>query len=221
MQDFIDMLYDPVRSKDVFLLLDMDGTLLDTDRVHYNAYKQILQEKFGIELSLYEFEKIINESNLQTYMIDQLGMSETKMNQIVNMKRDLLFSDCFEINFIKGMDELIEVIHQNNINYAVATNTNRKTIEYFQQRVPLLKTLKNWITREDYIHPKPNRECYDIALQKFSKKEKYIVGFENSINGYLALKNITTNIFIVNDKNCFSYKFFQAQPVTIISGWNL
>ena len=212
------MLNDSNVSKNLFILFDLDGTILDTDRVHYAAYRHILvNQYYQRDFSYHEFEKIINESTLQKFMMNSLGFDENTMKQIVEDKRKLLFSsNLFPITYISGMDKLIDFVHDHSINHAVVTNTNKDTVQFFKKQVSNLHKLTNWITREDYKHPKPNKECYCLALEKFYKNETNIIGFENSINGYNSLKEITRNIYIINDKHSYSYEFFLNEPVIIL-----
>ena len=78
------------------------------------------------------------------------------------------------------------------------TNTNREVVEHFKEQVPILKKLKNWIVREDYVNPKPDPECYQLAIK--NNTDRCIVGFENSREGLEALYKVTPNVFHVNNK---------------------
>jgi beta-phosphoglucomutase-like phosphatase (HAD superfamily) len=55
-----------------------------------------------------------------------------------------------KIELMKNADKFIDFIVTNNINHVVVTNTNRKVVEHFKAKVPVLNKLKNWIVREDY-----------------------------------------------------------------------
>ena len=45
-----------------------------------------------------------------------------------------------------------------------------------RKKNPLLDSIPNWITSEDYTHPKPDPECYQIAIKKFKKSGGQVVG---------------------------------------------
>jgi beta-phosphoglucomutase-like phosphatase (HAD superfamily) len=83
----------------------------------------------------------------------------------------------------------------------------------------LLNEIKQWIYREDYHLPKPDGECYKLAQKKYYKNEKYILGFEDSMVGYKALKQITDTIYIYNNEKLFknndSYLFDDFTPLHI------
>jgi len=56
-------------------------------------------------------------------------------------------------------------------------------------------------------------------MNKFFNKEKYVIGFENSINGYKSLNNITKCIYIITDTNHLDYKYFKNQDVYLINDY--
>ena len=64
-----------------------------------------------------------------------------------------------------------------------------KSVEIFKQKLRLLNEIKQSIYREDYKLSKPDGECYELA------KKKYIIGFEDIMIGYTALKQYTDIIY--------------------------
>ena len=62
-----------------------------------------------------------------------------------------------------------------------------------------MNEVKKWVCRDDYTEPKPNSECYYLAKNKYYNGEKYIIGFEDSMVGYRALKNITDTIYVYDN----------------------
>ena len=67
----------------------------------------------------------------------------------------------------------------------------------------MLKSINNWIVREDYQEPKPNSECFELAIKKYGNNSKNIVGIEDSEVGFKALKDVTPLIFMVDNYNVF------------------
>jgi beta-phosphoglucomutase-like phosphatase (HAD superfamily) len=108
-----------------------------------------------------------------------------------------------EISFTKNSDIFIKFLIENNFNFCIVTNTSKETVEIFKQKLPLLNEIKQWVYREDYKLPKPDGECYELAKQKYYKNEKYIIGIEDSMVGYKALKEHTDLIYIYNNETIF------------------
>ena len=164
----------------MFFLIDLDGTLTDTDHLHYEAWAKVLK------LSPEYIEKVVTTHGINYILEDFPDPSYLRRQKIKEM---LKFED---IKLMKNADKFIEFIVENDINHTVVTNTDRKVIEHFKQKVPILNKLKKWIVREDYDKPKPDPECYRLAL---GDRDDVVFGFENSKEGLEALSKVTGNIF--------------------------
>ena len=170
----------------MIFLIDLDGTLLDTDHLHYEAWARVLK------VSADYIEKVVTSHGINYILKDFPDPTELRRQKISEM---LKFND---IKLIKNADKFINFIVKNDINHVVVTNTDRKVVEHFRSKVPILDKLKNWIVREDYDRPKPDPECYQLALDRFGNKDDFVTGFENSKEGLEALSKITHNIFRIH-----------------------
>ena len=185
--------------KELFICLDMDGTIIETNIAHYNSYKKVF-EKYGKDfLNMEEWTNIIQTSNIDNYL--RTVFQEGEFYNIKLEKLEYLREE--SITFTKNSEIFLRYLIEKNFNFCIVTNTNEKTVELFKEKLPLLNEIQQWIYREDYILPKPDPESYEIAKQKYYKNEKYIIGFEDSIVGYNALKHHTDLIYIYDNETIF------------------
>jgi dTDP-4-dehydrorhamnose reductase len=192
--------YHPSNLNDCFLLIDLDGTLINSEEQHYESYKNV------VEISREEFDNK-NQNNSFDYESE------------IKTKKDILFKTKIkEIKLIEGVFEFLSYILDNNINYCIVTNTNNSNIKLYKEHIPILNKLRNWITKEDYINKKPDPECYKLAISKYYNNEKFIIGIENTIAGYKGLKNITDIIYIQINNNKI---IFNNCDVFLINNLNL
>lgn len=200
----------------LFFYIDLDGTLIDTDKEHFNGYVYAFN-KLNIEFNLTKYMSIIENIKMDHYLETHF---KEKKSEIKKYKTEYLLN-LQEIKLIPNADKFIDFIINNNINHVVVTNTTKEIVESFKNKNSHLFKLKNWIVREDYNNPKPNSECYILAKKIFYKGESNIVGFENSIHGYNALKYVTSNIVIISDKNNFEHDYFiNEQNINIINDFS-
>lgn len=204
--------FDRKPSESIFIVLDMDGTLIDTDNLHYNAYKLALLE-YNIEL---EYDKYINIIRIDDYLA---SLFEENIVQDIKTKKNKYLQKNTNIKFMDGAKKLIEWIADFNINHVVVTNTSNNNVNYFKEVLPTLNLLKNWVTREDTVKSKPDPEPYLYAKDKFYKNEKYIIGFENTYSGYMSLKAITSCIYIITEKNTVTYNKMKNEDVYLINSF--
>jgi beta-phosphoglucomutase-like phosphatase (HAD superfamily) len=129
-------------------------------------------------------------------------LDEPTIHNIKIHKREFLKQET--ITFTNYSEEFLRFLIDNNYNFCVVTNTNEETVNIFKEKLPLLNNIKQWVFRENCKLPKPSSECYEFAKKKYYKNEKYIIGFEDSMVGYIALKGVTDIIYIFNNKNIFN-----------------
>lgn len=174
---------------EVFLLVDLDGTLTDTDDIHVRAYNAVLGDDINVR-------NIVESTGIDAYLNSNYdedtikSIKSEKLNNILKVDR---------IDFVKNADKLVNLIDELNINHCVVTNTSRRVVDHFRQKLPLLNKLKNWITREDYTLPKPDPECYKLAMLRYHRSGQCVIGIENTKSGYDALKHVTDCIYLVNE----------------------
>ena len=113
------------------------------------------------------------------------------------------------ISYMNNSEYLLEYIKKYDINSVVVTNTNKENCNLLKKKLNLLNNIKYWITREDYKEKKPSSECYELALKKYKKNEKHIIGFENTLRGYNSLNKITKKIYLICNKNSLEYLSFK------------
>lgn len=189
-----------IQNKDsFFIFLDLDGTIIDSNISHYTAYKKVFETKNKIFLDINEWNQIILNDNIDNYLKKEFNESYVhivKQEKIKYLKNE-------SISFTKNSDKFLNFLIKNKFNFCVVTNTSKETVEIFKQKLPLLNEITKWIFREDYKMAKPNGECYELAKQKYYNNESYIIGFEDSMVGYTALKYHTNIIYIFNNENIF------------------
>lgn len=206
-------------SESVFYLIDLDGTLLDTDKLHFNCYKAVL-DLYSINLEWSIYEKVQN-LNLYLQTLIKLEFSKERWSTMptleeVKEKKNKLMMQSTSIQFIKGAEELLHYFDRYSINYAVVTNTSLETVTHFKTLLPSLNLVKNWVTRQDYTEPKPSPECYKLAIKKFYNNEEYIVGIENTVAGYTALKSSTSHIYMVGEADTYTHKTLANEDIYFV-----
>jgi beta-phosphoglucomutase-like phosphatase (HAD superfamily) len=200
----------------IFFLIDLDGTLIDSENSHFIAYRNALKSIYNINLTNQEYKFISSNEGIDNYLIKTFGIEDKCKIKI--LKNQMLHKS-ENIELIKNSDIFINWLDKHNINHVVVTNTSLENVNFFKSRVPILNKIKNWITRNDYVNAKPHSECYELAKQIYYKNEQYIIGIENTIVGYNSIKNITDHIYIITNKNEHDYDEIKNKDVYIIKNF--
>ena len=171
--------------------------MISSDHLHLDAYNKTFAD---LKLDLRVDQDIINSLSIDSYLLNNVSDPEL-IYKIKQTKKKYMLSSSDEIQLIKDSHLLIDFIQKNNINHCVVTNTSKPIVDHFKKKNAILNKLDNWITREDYINAKPNPECYELAVTRHGKDEKYVIGFENTLVGYNALCKITPIVYLVSSNN--------------------
>ena len=174
-------------------LFDLDGLLVDTERMHFQAYINACTN-FGFKLtwSFQDFCAIAHTSSkeLKSLLSINFSLSETQWNDLYSEKK-LEYLKLLKINGVKlmpGVDKLLNLLNKNPKNKKiVVTHSSKDSTDLIRNLNPLLATIPHWITRENYINPKPHPESYLKAIQLHSFNNDKIIGFEDSLRGVTAL----------------------------------
>lgn len=203
-----------LKPNEIFFMIDLDGTLINTEKIHFEGYYYAL-EQFRIKINFKDYISLSNNGKVDEYLKEIIPKYYLDIKKIKNS----YIKTINEINLINGAEELINYINENNINHVVVTNTSRDNVEFFIKKQPILNKLKNWIVKEDYNKSKPDPECYNIAKLKFFKNEKSIIGIENTICGYNSIKIFCNKIFIVSSIINNQEKYFNNinEDISIIN----
>lgn len=181
-------------------LFDFDGLLVDTEKLHFTAYQELCRSKGG-EL-LWDFPRFCREAHGKAMGVWEGIARECPVVFSHGLSREALYEEKKEIYLdllrnasfalMPGAESLLQALQERGAKRAVVTNSPRAHIELIKEALPLLKSIPLWVTREDYINPKPSPEGYLLAIQKLSQElgsaaQSKIIGFEDSLKGVKAL----------------------------------
>jgi dTDP-4-dehydrorhamnose reductase len=199
---------------DLFLMFDLDGTILDTEGIHYESYRKALNY-YNIELTRQKFDELINFSSIDNFIKE---IANDKYNEIKEVKTKYMLDET-NIKFMSGVEDFLTNLISNDINFVIVTNTSYHIVNHYKKCIPLLNSVKKWICKEDYDNPKPNNECYKLAINKYYNNEKYIIGFENTINGFNAIKNEVDCVYFITTKDSVNYSKIKKEDIYLISSF--
>ncbi len=166
----------PTNAKKFFLLLDLDGTLVDTDAIHVRCYEQVGAPKENLAYALRRGE---------------LNVSPEMKAQKARCVEDVCQRE--GVQWMPGAQELLQFCNDYTVNYCIVTNTPRKPVEAMCAQLSLLHKANQegrLLCREDYAKAKPHSDGYLTAIHRFYTQEDMILGFENTYLGWCALNAV-------------------------------
>jgi HAD superfamily hydrolase (TIGR01509 family) len=186
-------------------LFDLDGTLVNTDHIYYEVWREILLS-YNIVLTKEIFNTYIF-SNSDIYVKNTLlSKFNITVNELSIIKDKLFMKHIDKITIIPGSKEFIENIKKDGHKIAIVTNANRITATSILNYIGLNKYNDILIIGSECTHPKPSPDPYLAAAKYFNISTDKCIVFEDSHNGILSAKGISPKciVGIGSDKDYFT-----------------
>lgn len=195
------------------ILFDMDGTLVDSESVHFNCWNDILAE-YGIRYEEDEFcqrfsGKATVEAAKEVVSHYNLAISPQALAQ---RKYDY-FSEFVTTHLPPLMPfakETLLAVKQKGLKMALVTGSAR------DEALPILKGYGFYelfdcvVTKDDVVNPKPAGDPYLLALQTLAINPANAVAVEDTNTGVTAAFNAQLAVIAVPNKHTLSHDLSKA-----------
>ena len=165
------------------ILFDLDGTLADTDSIHFAVWQDILlRYDLEIDRAFYRQRisgrtnsKIIKDILPQLTLEDAWKLATEKEETYRRLANSLLPTP--------GLDRLLKLTDEASIKRAVVTNAPEDNAVYMLEALRFTSIFPLVIMAKDAPPGKPDPAPYQMALDRLGVKSKRAIAFEDSAAG--------------------------------------
>lgn len=191
------------------IIFDLDGVLIDSKEIHFNALNMALEKinkKYIItkEDHLKFYEGLPTEKKLQI-LTEKTNLPIELYNSIWQDKQEFTFNLLNDIEIDNNLIEYFNIIKNNSIQIAVASNSIRKTIDLCLNKLGIMSCVDLILSNEDVKNPKPHPEIYWKAMSYFNLLPEDTVIFEDSFVGRLAARQSGANLIKIINRSDLTY----------------
>jgi len=179
----------------MYILCDLDGTLIDTDKANYLAYKEAVSKIKKIDL-VYNYNKRFTRDTLKLVLPN---LSVKEFDEIIKIKTDIFqnYLEYTKLN-IKFINYIKQISKNNNI--ILATNSHRKKADLLLKHYNIFNLFDMRYYKESYIYHENNKYAYIFNDIKVDVNK--ILIFEDNINEIeKAIKLHVSPNHIINIRN--------------------
>ena len=172
------------------VVFDLDGVLLDSKEIHFNALNLALDE-FGNNYIIHRHEQDTVYEGLTTNAKLQI-LTETKglpkeLHRNVWRRKQEYSAVLFEsISRDEDLVSLFKFIKSRGIKIAVASNSIRQTLDTCLKSLGVQPYVDYSLSNEDVELPKPDPQIYNTCMEHFDSLPDETVIFEDSEIGLRA-----------------------------------
>jgi HAD superfamily hydrolase (TIGR01509 family) len=187
-------------------LFDFDGLLVNTEELHFQAYKQMCANR-GFILN-WDFPRYCTAAHYSHEGLRDQIYAEFPDLYALEPNWDVLYAEKKEaivdlirhgaVHLMPGGEKLLLLLRDANIKRCVVTHSPKALVNDIRKQNPILNSIPFWITREDYTHPKPDPESYLLAIERYAQPNDRIIGFEDTPRGLKALMGTSAKPVLVS-----------------------
>ena len=153
----------PIRA----VLLDIDGTLIDSNDLHARAWKQAFDE-FNVETDAAVIRRAIGMGGDQL-MPQVSGVEETSPlgEQIAARRQEIFWKDLLpQVKPLDGSGRLVEALKKRGLTVVAATSASADEVKQLLQIAGVRDMLDGDVTKDDAEQSKPAPDIVHAALAK-------------------------------------------------------
>ena len=168
------------------ILFNLDGTLADTDSIHFAVWQDILT-RFDLEIDRpFYRERISGRTNAEIIkdILPQLTLQEAW--QLATEKEETYRRWAGSLQPMPGLPKLLKFTDTASIKRAVVTNAPPENATYMLNILQLTYVLPLVVMAEDAPPGKPDPAPYQLALTRLGVNSNNAIAFEDSAAGIHA-----------------------------------
>ena len=170
------------------LLFDLDGTLADTEHLHFAATNRALAE-YGVKIGKsYYAEHMFggkDEEIVERLLPDR---SPRERRRFVTTKERLFRESVTDLQPTSGLMALLDWADAEGVALALVTSAPRENMELLMTRLGLDGRFSEVVLGDELPETKPHPLPYRTALRRLGVAPEDAIGFEDSPPGIRALR---------------------------------
>ena len=199
------------------VIFDMDGLMIDSERVTYNEYVKKLHmlghDDFTEDIYIRCLGK--NKQGICQVFYDYYG-DDFPMKEVWDDVHVWIDDSLREyVPKKKGLDKLLKYLKENQYKTIVATSSGRSRVDEILKNAQIIDYFDDTICGDEVEHGKPNPEIFLTACQRLGVTPEEAVVLEDSESGIMAGYNGNIDVICVPDMKYPEKEF--AEKVTMMA----
>lgn len=203
------------------ILLDHDGTLVDSEAVHFKLWEALLvQYNAVLSKRVYVSELVgLSEWDSARYLKNYFGLDETA-ESLLGQKHAAVeaFQSSQAFPVLPSVNACLNLWHQSGIRLAVVSGSNQKTVCRSVSACGWDGLIEGVFTGDQVAQNKPSPDVYQLALRRLGVSARNVVAVEDSCTGLSAATAAGIPCYVVSNGWSSGQNFSAALEVVSSMG---
>ncbi len=166
------------------IIFDLDGTLTDSDRVHFKVFEAFFAKK-GISLDKETYRKKISGRQNSAILADFLPELSAEEGEAFSAEKEANFRELAKgsLSPLPGLIDLLNQLKDKGLAAAVVTNAPPENAAFMLGELGLTEAFNPVVIGDDLPRGKPDPLPYQTALDKLGIVADEAIAFEDSSAG--------------------------------------
>jgi len=185
------------------IVFDLDGVLVETKKLHYDAFNKALRDvdpkyEIGYDEHLAKYDGLSTHKKL-AILGREKGLSGMEFESIWHRKQSHTYQMLKELTPDNRLIEVLKKLKNDRYTIAVASNSIRDSVKITLLKLGLLEYVDFYLSNEDVKHTKPHPEIYLRSMIQSGVTPKETLIVEDSVIGRNAANNSGAYLLGVNN----------------------
>ncbi len=168
------------------ILFDLDGTIVNTDPIHYQAWREILKS-YGVEIDEAFYQQKFSGRLNPEIIKDILPHLSPDAGEKIAIDKEAMFrQQAKNLQPLAGFTELIAWTEKHQLKRALVTNAPKLNVYFMLEVLGIAESFHTIVIAEDCPAAKPDPTPYQVALDNLGITAENGLALEDSPSGIKA-----------------------------------
>lgn len=198
------------------VLFDHDGTLVDSEPIHYQLWVQVLR-RYGVTISEEVFNSVCAGMPTLANAVDLVKrynlpvQAENLAEEKHTITKEFLAENAYPL--MPGVQKAIQALIEQGLTLAIVTGANQHSVGATVRTYSFDRHFAYVISADDVQKSKPAPDCYLLALEKLGLQPEECLAIEDTEHGLRAASQAGIPCLVLPTELSMNHDFSLATVV--------
>ena len=180
------------------VLIDFDGTLVDSSPLHDSAYREVLRQYEPELLRHYRYDSVKGRSTREALTV--LGVHDAKDLELLTAAKQRAYRDLLSrLEPLPGARQVLEALRAIGSTTYLVTSGSRTSVLSALRSTGIGGFFSGVVTGDDVRAGKPAPDPYLLCLRRHGLRPRSCLVVEDSVNGVISARKAGLRVIGVHD----------------------